>query len=422
MDLDKAGARDLILRLFHAALSRVEGRAAVRDWLTMHPPEAGQWHVVAIGKAAASMALGAEEALGERLAAGLLITKHGYAPVGLHRPQRWTVRLAEHPVPGPGSLAAGADLLTFLAAVPAHGRVLFLLSGGASSLVEVLPDGCGLGELRRATTWLLGSGLEIAAMNRVRQRLSRIKGGRLRSYLGGRQARVLAISDVAGDDIRAIGSGLLAEPLDDPLPDVPEWLAGWISAAAHPAEYAAPVPHQVIAGLDDALTAAAQAAVSAGVEVHVPSERLYGDTAETATRIGEQLRDAAPGVWLWGGETTIRLPQRPGRGGRNQHFALAAAVALDRVPGVCLLAAGTDGTDGPTEDAGAIIDSGTLERGQLAGLDARTALTEADAGRFLEASGDLLTTGPTGTNVMDLVIAIKYERDHTTVPNAPESV
>ena len=407
MVLDDARARGELLRLFRAALARVEGAAAVRAWLASNPLEYGDWHVVAVGKAAAAMARGAEDGLGGRLRAGLIITKDGHAEREVHGARRWTVCTAEHPVPGPGSLAAGRKLLDFIDAVPDSGRLLFLLSGGASSLAEVLPEGFELQDLRRASAWLLGSGLEIADINRVRQRLSLIKGGRLRGRLGRREACVLAISDVAGDDVRAIGSGPLAEPLPGALPELPGWLAEWTERAAAQAEYAAPVPHHIIACLDDALQAVVEAA-PAGFEVHQQGACLYGDAAQTGAELGRQLRDALPGLWLWGGETTIRLPDEPGRGGRNQHLALAAALELDGAEGVCLLAAGTDGTDGPTEDAGAIVDGGTLARGRAEGLDAAAALAAADSGRFLEASGDLLSTGPTGTNVTDLVIGLKW--------------
>lgn len=402
-------ARGALLHLFQAALRRVEGAAAVRRWLQADPASRGDWHVVAIGKAASAMARGAAAALGGRLRSGLIVTKRGHAGAWLRDDRRWAVQLAEHPVPGPGTLAAGQTLVDFLSALPANARVLFLLSGGASSLVDVLPAGFALEDLRRANAWLLGSGLDIADVNRVRQRLSLIKGGRLRTRLGGREACVLAISDVARDDVRALGSGPLAEPLSGELPPLPDWLAEWVARAA-PATHAdtAQVPHHVVASLDDALKAAAEAAAAAGFTVHAQGAGLYGDTEKTGLGLGRELRDAAPGVWLWGGETTIRLPERPGRGGRNQHLALAAAVTLDGASGAALLAAGTDGTDGPTDDAGAIVDGGTLARGQVEGLDARAALAAADSGRFLEASGDLLFTGPTGTNVTDLVLGLRW--------------
>jgi hydroxypyruvate reductase len=131
---------------------------------------------------------------------------------------------------------------------------------------------------------------------------------------------------------------------------------------------------------------------------------LEGDATKTGRRLARQLITGRPGLYIWGGETTLCLPQRPGRGGRNQHLALAATIELAGRNDILLLSVGTDGTDGPTEDAGALVDGGTLERASLAGRDANEALARADSGTLLEASGDLIRTGPTGTNVMDLVL------------------
>jgi glycerate 2-kinase len=139
----------------------------------------------------------------------------------------------------------------------------------------------------------------------------------------------------------------------------------------------------------------------------VHSERLCGDAAAAGRRLAAELLDGPASVHIWGGETGVELPANPGRGGRNQQLALAAAEVLAGHDKVWLLAAGTDGSDGPGEDAGAVIDGGTLARGELDGLNAAACLHRADAGSFFEASGDLISTGPTGTNVMDLVIGLK---------------
>jgi len=405
--LTEADLRRQALEIFHAALRRVEGRRTVRSALQAHPVPAGERHIVAIGKAAASMAMGAEEALGSDFADGLLVTKQGYEPKDLHEPQKWRACIGEHPVPGPGSLAAGEALIGCLESLPPEAFVLFLVSGGASSLVEVLPPGMDLNALRKINDWLLASGLDIEAVNRIRQRFSRIKGGRLRAWLGHRPARVLEISDVAGDDIRIIGSGLLAEPLPGDLPPLPAWLREWVERAPPFIPKALPVPHEIVARLDDALLAAAETAKARGFVAHLPVQRLFGDTTVTAREIGRFMKTAQPGAWIWGGETTLRLPPNPGRGGRNQHFALTAAIELAGCRSVVLLAAGSDGTDGPTADAGALVDGGTVARGEAGGMSAAEALAKADSGAFLALSGDLVTTGPTGTNVMDLVIAIK---------------
>ena len=151
----------------------------------------------------------------------------------------------------------------------------------------------------------------------------------------------------------------------------------------------------------------ADAARRQGLAVHVHRDLLQGPAADAGQRLASDLQRAAAGVHVWGGETSVRLPPHPGRGGRNQHLALAAAIELAGRSDCVLLAAGTDGSDGPTDAAGALVDGDTLARGETEGLSPRTALQQADSGRFLEASGDLLETGPTGTNVMDLVIAWK---------------
>lgn len=397
------------LFLYAAALAQVEGRRCTVQALRAAPCS-GMVRVIAIGKAATAMISGAREVLGERLAAALVVTKQGYRDVTLDRDARITQLEAEHPVPGPASLAAGQAILDFLARAPADTHWLFLISGGASSLVEVLPAGVSLDDYQRVNRWLLGSGWDIHRMNRLRRRLSCIKGGRLLRHLGGRPARCLLISDVPGDDPASIGSGLLVAPAAAPGvdSDLPDWIAALVARVEPDAEMSEVIPSlQIIASNAAARMAAAAAARMRGQVVFQHEALLTGNTLDEARCCARLVRDGAPGIYLWGGETTLRLPDRPGRGGRNQSFALAAAQELAGCEDVALLAAGTDGSDGPTEEAGALIDGGTLARGAEQGMDAAACLVNADAGRFLEASGDLIQTGPTGTNVMDLVIAIK---------------
>jgi hydroxypyruvate reductase len=259
--------------------------------------------------------------------------------------------------------------------------------------------------------WLLASGLDIDAMNRVRQAVSLIKGGRLLRFLAGRPTSCLLISDVPGDDPAVIGSGPLVPRPDHELPPgLPDWVMAWVERADDRQRGAGVLPElAVVARLEDAKQAAAEAARAQGFEVTVHPGLIDGEPEAVADRAVAELTRAAPGVQIWGGETTPRLPDEPGRGGRNQHLALAAAVGLAGRDDAWLLAAGTDGTDGPTEDAGALVDGGTVDRGRLEGLDPQDCLRRADAGRFLEASGDLLRTGPTGTNVMDLIIGLRLE-------------
>ncbi len=399
--------------IFQAALRRVEGAGAVAAWLRAHPLE-GELGLIAFGKAAQSMADGAFSVLGGRIARALIITKQGHLDPRACRQRGWEAIESSHPVPDANSLRAGERLLAFLAEADPR-PLLFLVSGGASSLVEAPVAGVDLEFLARTNRWLLGSGLDIVQMNLIRKGLSRIKGGGLLAHLGARDTHALAISDVPGDRPGAIGSGLLV-----PEPELarqlaamrlPDWLrerldAGLAQRQSPPVQ--APELH-IVANLALAREAAAESARALGYPVRVYDEFLDGEAADTGRRLAGIVRQGPPGVSIWGGETTVELPPEPGRGGRNQHLALAAAGVLAGSADGYLLAAGTDGTDGPTEDAGALVDGGTLERGAAEGLDADRCLAGADAGRFLEASGDLIATGPTGTNVMDLVIGLKVE-------------
>lgn len=402
--------RKTLVEILQAALAGVNGRLRVAGHLRQHPA-AGPVRVVAIGKAASSMAEGAWQTLGNRMQKLLLITKPGHAD------HFWTdmpdveVIIAGHPVPDEGSLAAGRALLDFIDASPADVDLLFLISGGASALVEALPEGWDLEALRELNRSLLAAGLDIVAMNRIRKRVSLLKGGKLLAYLKGRPAKGLFISDVPGDDPAVIGSGLLvadpqaAEPLDiESLPEpIRERLSTLLVLPPAPTDK---IPLSVIACLDDARRAAAERGRALGLQVCEHAEFLQGDAAEVGAALAAQLRDGGQGLHVWGGETTVVLPPNPGAGGRNQHLALAAAQVLEGLSGLCLLSAGTDGTDGPGCDAGAVVDGGSIGRGKLSGLDPHLCLAAADSGRFLEASGDLVNTGPTGTNVMDLVLGL----------------
>lgn len=408
--MERQQLRQHLLACYAAALQAVHGRTAVHDWLShensLHFP-----YVIAIGKAAPAMLQGALDALQEHLVAGLLITKLGYADPAL-RDTRIHVLEAEHPVPGEGSLAAGQALLDFLAGLPADAPLLFLVSGGASALVEVLPDGVTLADLRSANDWLLAYGWDITRINQLRRQLSCIKGGKLRACLGTRKVLNLLISDVPGDDPAIIGSGLLVPPSAD-VPDgvdrqgLPAWMQALLEKAGNNTVAGnAQIHTHLLRSNHDARVAAAACARERGFAVHETFELLQDDALQTGRDLARQVLHGPPGFYLWGGETTVQLPAAPGRGGRCQSLALAAAEILAGSP-VVLLAAGTDGSDGPTEDAGALVDGRTVERGRTEGWLAAECLLRADAGTFLEASGDLLQSGPTGSNVMDLVMAIQ---------------
>ncbi|MDH3947787.1 MAG: DUF4147 domain-containing protein [Gammaproteobacteria bacterium] len=404
--------RDKLLTLYAAALEAVEGRNCVRNYLQKHDLTDKPVVLLAMGKAAAAMAAGACEVLGERVIDGLVVTKEGHADMPL--PECLTVLEAAHPVPDEHSLKAGQTVIELVSQLPQDSQLLVLTSGGASALVEALPDGIGLSELARLNRWLLGSGLSILAMNRIRQSVSCLKGGKLAGLLKGQAAMNLLISDVPGDDPAFIASGpfYTATEAEIEVNELSDWVMAMqqqAAAVSSPAVLEQAVPHHIVASNRLACEAALACARQHGWPAVYHPELLEADVEEVAVSLLNALDELPPGVHIWGGETTVRLPPEPGRGGRNQHLALVAARQLAGRDDRWLLAAGTDGTDGPTVDAGALVDGGTIQRGEAEGLDATECLARADAGSFLEASGDLLYTGPTGTNVMDLVLAWKAE-------------
>jgi glycerate 2-kinase len=411
-DQSRGSQRQQLLGFYHNALVRVNGRRVVGEYLEANPLT-GDWAVVAIGKAASAMAEGAKQALAGHLQTGLLITRHGYADP--HRENStWKIMESGHPLPDAASLQAGEALLQFLDNLPDELPLLFLLSGGASALVEALPEEMSLDELVRVNNWLLASGLEIGQMNAVRHHLSRIKGGRLAHHLRGRRCLQLLLSDVPGDNPAVIGSAPLYPVTDPPLPDnLPEWLMALLQQGE-------PIPHaddplfaeietHVVANNGIALQAIKEMAQAQGIPVYLHPDHFHGSVQELAKGLVQTLLKGPPGLYLWGGESSMTLPALHGHGGRSQHLALAAAKMLARHDNILLLAAGTDGSDGPGEVAGALVDGETLQRGEAEGFSCAMALANADSGTFLAASGDLIETGPTGSNVMDLVLGWKLE-------------
>ena len=403
--------RDDVLRIFRSAVAAVHGTDCVERFLTVRQLQ-GEVYVLALGKAAEAMLQGARAALGAQLHSALLVTKPGHVTRAIKAIEGVTVMEAGHPVPDAASLRAGQGVLDFIDAAPRDAQLLFLISGGTSSLVEVLPPGVSLNDLQRLNQWLLDSGLDIHDMNVLRKRLSCIKGGRLAGYLHGRNVMQVLISDVPGDNPADIGSGLLVPEEDGhvSVAALPDWLQVLLQhepPLQRDSSCFQDIETHVIASLDDAMAAAALETKKLGYKLQVHTERLNGDAAVAGRRLAGVLVDGPPGVHLWGGETSVEMPANPGRGGRNQHLALAAAEMLAKRNKVWLLAAGTDGNDGAGTEAGALVDGGTIMRGTMNRMDAAECLRRADAGSFLEQSNDLIATGPTGTNVMDIVIGLK---------------
>jgi len=397
--------RDLLLDLYRQGLEAVHGRRTVQAWLQSHPLS-GSYHLIAVGKAAAAMAAGALAVAPEGLRSGLVITRYGHLAGSVHQDPRLICLEAGHPLPDEQSLAAGQALLLFLEQAPADAQFLFLISGGTSSLMEVPVPGISLAELRQLNLWLLGSGLAIGDINCVRSALSCIKGGRLAASLKGRRAIQLLMSDVPGDVVSDIGSGLLAAAPRRPLPPLPARFSA-LSFQQEAGRETRGVETHIVASNRHAREAMTSAAHAAGQAVHDHGAFPLSDAAACGEALAHGLLAGPAGVHVWGGETTVKLPHNPGLGGRNQHLALAAARVLAGHAGLSLLAAASDGSDGASDDAGALVDAGSLDRGADAGYDAEDCLRRAASAEFLEGSGDLIYTGPTGTNVMDLVIGYK---------------
>lgn len=423
--------------LFRAGVARVEPAACTlrhlrckAGALCVETPE-GHWRlalplaVFGAGKAAASMAAAVEQLVPEGAATGLVIA----APKTEKPLRSIALRTGGHPLPNDEGWAATEELLR-LARQPRSGSTLFLLSGGASSLLVAPRPPLRLEEKVRLNELLLLSGASIHEVNCVRKHVSRIKGGQLLRAVGG-PVVTLAVSDVLGDDPTVIGSaptyydpttyaeaedvllryGLLAEVPEAVRSVLAQGKAGQIPETVKPADpEAAWIAYAIVARNRDALQAVMDEGKQWGWTVEAYPEPLQGESAAAARSFASFLRDACrrvgsvPHLIVAGGETTVTVRGK-GKGGRNQEFALALAPELDGLP-VWVLSAGTDGVDGPTDAAGAFVDGATLVRAKARGLDPCAFLQNNDSYTFFARLGDLFCPGPTGTNVMDIKIAI----------------
>lgn len=419
--------KPLLLDLFQAGVNAVVGDAAVERSLKETPLASdAPVHLLAIGKAANAMVKGAVAGLAQAPVRGLQITKYGHTTDDVARLPWLSVMESSHPVPDEASIKAGAAMIEFVKTVPNDAQLVVLMSGGASALVEQLIDGLSLADMKQLTDQLLSGGLPIDDMNRVRKTVSAVKGGKLAAQLGQYPVTQFVISDVPGDRLPDIGSGLLAAPdaVDsghpaDALNDLPIALPDTVVACINAFGVTAPDATDAVwknitthfVGSSDIAQAAivnAYQQQEASPQVIQANGSLHGDVEVIADRIAQALlEDKRPGLRVWGGETHLVLPAAPGRGGRNQHLALAVAQRIAGEPGLSILCCGTDGSDGPTGDAGGCISGETVAAGEALSLHAADYLSRADAGNFLAATDTLVTTGPTGTNVMDVAIAIR---------------
>ncbi len=417
-------ARTLLDGLFRTAIAAAHPSSCLPSHLPA-PPTSGRLVVLAAGKAAGAMTEVAEQHYLDRgklppdRLTGLAVTRHGYG-----RPSR-RIEMVEagHPVPDAAGLAAAQKALQIADEATADDLVLVLLSGGASANWIAPANGLSFADKQTVTRALLRSGANIGEMNTLRKHLSRIKGGRLARRANPARVLTLAISDVPGDDPAVIGSG---PTVPDPttladaqaivarhrleLPQaVARALADPGNESPKPGDPAfAATEFKLIARPADAFRAVEDAARKAGYEPVLLGDRVEGEArsvaAEHAARALELQKQGRRAVLLSGGELTVTIRGK-GRGGPNQEYALALAIALRGAPGISALAGDTDGTDGgggsASDPAGAAIDGTTLERARTLGLDPAQFLADNDSTGFFARLGDLVETGPTCTNVND---------------------
>lgn len=409
--------RDILRSLFDTAVAAAQPAQALAAALP--PPPKGRTFVVGAGKAAAEMAAALENLWPGPLS-GLVVTRYGHSAVT----RSIEVLEAAHPVPDAAGQAAAQRLLALVSQAGPDDLILALISGGGSALLALPPPGVPLADIQTLYRLLLASGADIAQMNRVRKHVSGILGGRLAVAAPQTPMVSLLISDVPGDDPGLIASGptvpdvsdraeaqaILASYGIDPGPALRAWLASPLAdtpAPDHPAFTGKQV--RVIASPQQSLAAAAVRAASLGLAVLPLGDSIEGEAREVAkvhAGIARSIRQYGlpvkpPCVILSGGETTVTLRAKGGRGGRNAEFALGLAQALNGREGVYALAADTDGIDGTEDNAGAFVTPETLTRAQALGLSAPDFLARNDSYRFFEALDDLLVTGPTRTNVND---------------------
>ena len=414
--------------IFNAALAAADPYAVTLAHL---PKGLNNIYVVGAGKAAAAMARAVEKAYGNKIKDGVVVTKYGHTqPLKQIR-----CREASHPVPDEAGVAAAQEIAQLCLSAGESDHILCLISGGASALLPFPAQSITLEEKQQTTKLLLASGATINELNCVRKHLSAIKGGHLAELAFPARVHTLILSDVIGDPLDVIGSG-------PTVPDsstfeqawkilyhhgltnkVPASVRGHIEQGVNQATPETPKPgdkvfdrvtNTLIGSNRQSLQAAQSAAQKLGYQPVLLSTSLDGEARETAKFFAAMAREIAatgnpaprPVALLAGGETTVTLTQRHGLGGRNQEMALAAAIGIAGLESTLFLAAGTDGTDGPTNAAGAFATGQTLARAQALELDPQDFLTRNDSHHFFQPLNDLLITGPTGTNVMDLYLAL----------------
>jgi hydroxypyruvate reductase len=436
------------LDVFKAAIEAVDPYQAVKTHLRMTgnrlevtsggsvvevalpPPGEGKVWVVGAGKGTAPMAQALEELLGNRLAGGIICVKDGH---GLPL-EKVEVLEASHPVPDERGVAAGRRIAALVKSADKDDLVIAALSGGGSALLTLPAEGVSLEDIRILTDQLLTCGAEIGEINSLRKHLSQVKGGQLAAMAAPARVVNLALSDVVGDRLDVIASGpfssdpttfaealavlehygIAAKAPASVVEYLKKGLGGGVPDTPKPGEGAvSSVVHAIVGSNRIAVRAAAEKASALGYGTLILSTALCGEAREVGrmlVSVAKEARDFGdpakpPLCILAGGETTVTL-RGGGKGGRNQEMALAMAQQLSGVEGICALSGGTDGTDGPTDAAGGVVDGATMSRGEAKGLGIEAFLSDNDSYHYLDAVGALVRTGPTRTNVMDVQVLL----------------
>jgi glycerate 2-kinase len=402
------GLRESALAIFDAALKAADPRGVCRDWaLHRFQKPKGRVFVVGAGKASAAMAQGIEEVLGSAVTAGLINVKYGHT-VPL---QRIELNECSHPIPDENGVDGARRIAEMVQQATADDLVICLISGGASALLPYPSGNLSLAEKQEVTRQLLACGATIHEINTVRKHLSSIKGGQLAAMAEPARVVTLILSDVIGDNLDVIGSGPTAADVST-VADAQAVLAKFaIGTSAARAFHETPkhsVAQNIVIGSNrKALSAAADKARSLGFHTVLLAATIEGETRDVArlhAAIAHEIREsgnpvAAPACIVSGGETTVTI-RGVGKGGRNQEFALAAAIGISGMTDTVILSAGTDGTDGPTDAAGAVVD------GDSADSTAPDYLNNNDSYNYFAPRHELIITGPTNTNVMDIHLVL----------------
>jgi len=440
---DVEGLRSDVDRIAQAALTAVAPETCLRRALHV---EGDQLHVaketfdlsriqrivvVGMGKASARMAATLEDLLGERISGGLVVTAHGYRAAT----QKVAIRKIEtveasHPVPDGRGRAAAERIVAFVEEANEKDLVIVLISGGGSALLPLPASGIALCDLAATNELLLRSGAKIQEINMVRKHLSQVKGGQLARHAFPAQVLALVLSDVPGDPLNAIASG---PTVGDPTTfdqvkqilhryrlweEIPNSVRERIEAGVRSKIEETPKPGDavlqrvrttIIGSGSDAVEAALAEAERLGYHTLVLTTTLEGEAREVGKMLAAVAREETsngrpvplPALILAAGETTVTV-QGTGKGGRNQELALSAALGIEGLSGVVVASLGTDGRDGPTDAAGGMVDGGTVGRMRERGIDPGEYLEENNSYKALEEAGDLIVTGPTGTNVADM--------------------